>query len=99
MLNPGDAEQGEEQFAAYCVACHGPDGKGRPNLGKDLVDSKFVAGQSDIQMILFLKKGRDASDPLNTTKVPMPPKGGNPAFTDAQLNDVVAYLRKLQKKS
>lgn len=97
MLPPGDAAQGEEQFATYCAACHGPDGKGRPNLGKDLVASKFVGEQSDTQLILFIKKGRDVSDPLNTTKVPMPPKGGNPAFTDGQLNDVVAYIRKIHK--
>lgn len=97
MLPPGDAAQGEEQFATYCAACHGPDGKGRPNLGKDLLASKFVGEQSDTQLILFIKKGRDVSDPLNTTKVPMPPKGGNPAFTDGQLNDVVAYIRKLRK--
>jgi disulfide bond formation protein DsbB len=97
MLPPGDAAQGEEQFATYCAACHGPDGKGRPNLGKDLVASTFVKGQNDTQLIQFIKKGRDVSDPLNTTKVPMPPKGGNPAFSDAELNDVVAYIRKLQK--
>lgn len=97
LLPPGDADQGEEHFMSYCVACHGPDGKGRPNLGKDLVASPFVTAQSDTQLILFIKKGRDVADPLNTTKVPMPPKGGNPAFTDGQLNDLVAYMRKLQK--
>jgi mono/diheme cytochrome c family protein len=98
MLTPGDADQGEQHFATYCAACHGPDGKGRPNLGKDLVSSGFVKGQSDAQLIVFIKKGRDVSDPLNTSKVPMPPKGGNPAFTDGELNDLVAYVRHLQKK-
>jgi disulfide bond formation protein DsbB len=44
-----------------------------------------------------LKKGRPASDPANTTKVDMPPKGGNPALTDQDLADIVTYVRSLQK--
>jgi disulfide bond formation protein DsbB len=47
-------------------------------------------------MVAFLKRGRDISDPLNTTKVPMPPKGGNPALNDKQLADLVVFLRGLQ---
>ena len=26
---------GQQKFATTCVTCHGPDGKGMPNLGKD----------------------------------------------------------------
>jgi hypothetical protein len=37
--------------------------------------------------------GRDTSDPLNTTGIPMPPRGGNPSLTDDQLRWVIAYLR------
>jgi disulfide bond formation protein DsbB len=37
------------------------------------------------------------SDPLNTTGIAMPPKGGNPALTDGQIVDIVAYLRSIQK--
>jgi mono/diheme cytochrome c family protein len=98
LLPAGNPEEGEEHYAAYCTACHGVDGKGRPNLGKDLVSSPFVKDQSDAQLIAFIKRGRDVNDPLNTTKMPMPPKAGNPAFTDKELNDVVAFMRQLQKK-
>ena len=45
----------------------------------------------------FVKTGRPASDPLNTTGVDMPPKGGNPAMTDQQIMDVIAYMRSLQQ--
>lgn len=93
----GDPAAGKELFAANCVACHGDNGLGKANLGKDLVNSKWLESQSDAQLVTFLKKGRDAGDPLNTTKIPMPPKGGNPALNDTNLADLVAYMRKLQR--
>ena len=40
---------------------------------------------------------RGPADPLNTTGVGMPSKGGNPALTDEDLYDIVAYIRTLQK--
>lgn len=91
----GDAGHGKEIFVA-CAACHGPDGKGVPNLGKDLTTSTFAKGLTDAELVAFLKVGRDATDPLNTTGVAMPPKGGNPALTDDDLLDIVAYVRELE---
>lgn len=95
-VDPAAKLRGKALFAQGCNACHGDDARGRPGLGKDLVHSPFVKSQGDVQMVGFLKKGRDVSDPLNTTKIPMPPKGGNPALNDNQLKDLVAYLRGLQ---
>jgi disulfide bond formation protein DsbB len=66
-------------------------------LGEDLTGSTFAKGLSDADLIAFVKKGRPASDPANTTKVDMPPKGGNPTLTDQDLTDIVAYVRTLQK--
>ena len=74
--------KGKTVFEGTCISCHGPDAKGLPGLGKDLTTSEFVAAQTDNQLIGFVKKGRPASDPANTNKVDMPPKGGNPALTD-----------------
>lgn len=93
----GDPAKGKELFSATCASCHGPDAKGLPGLGKDMTTSEFIKSQSDAQLVEFIKKGRPASDPANTTKVDMPPKGGNPALTDAQLADIVAYIRTLNK--
>lgn len=89
----GDAAAGQPLFATSCAACHGPDGRGVPNVGKDLVASDFVAAQSDAELLAFIKVGRDSSHPDNTTGIAMPPKGGNPALTDAQIADIVAWLR------
>jgi disulfide bond formation protein DsbB len=93
----GDAAAGETAFAGTCSSCHGPDAKVLPGLGKDLTTSTFVAGNTDQEMIDFLKVGRPASDPLNTTGVDMPPKGGNPALDDQDLADIVAYLRQIHE--
>ena len=93
----GDPTKGKELFTQSCVACHGPDAKGLPGLGKDMTTSAFIKEQSDAQLIDFVKKGRPASDPANTTRVDMPARGGNPTITDAQLGDIVAYIRTLQR--
>jgi disulfide bond formation protein DsbB len=93
----GNVAQGRTLFQQSCMSCHGPEAKGLPGLGKDMTTSEFIKGQTDAQLLEFIKKGRPVSDPANTTKVDMPPKGGNPALTDAQLNDIIAFMRSLQQ--
>jgi mono/diheme cytochrome c family protein len=92
----GDSEKGKQAFTT-CSACHGPEGKGIQGLGKDFTASEFVKGQTDDELVAFIKVGRDPSDPLNTTGVAMPPKGGNPALNDQDLYDLVAFIRTLQQ--
>jgi nitrite reductase (NO-forming) len=92
-----DAKVGQPLFTQTCSACHGPTGAGVPNLGKNLITSEFVAGKTDEELVAFIKAGRDANDPLNTTKVAMPPKGGNPALSDQDLKHIVAYIRTLER--
>jgi len=93
----GDPVAGATKFAGTCSACHGPDAKGLTGLGKDLTTSEFAKGKSDADLLAFVKVGRPTSDPLNTTGVIMPPRGGNPALTDQDLADIIAYIRTLQK--
>ena len=93
----GDPEAGESLYVQNCSACHGPDAKGLPNLGKDLTTSDFVHDNSDQELLAFVKQGRPVSDPDNTTGIDMPPKGGNPALTDQQILDIIAYLRTLNE--
>jgi len=96
-VDPAGMLRGKALFAQGCNACHGDDARGRVGLGKDLVHSAFVKSQGNPQLVGVLKKGRDIGDPLNTTKVPMPPKGGNPALNDKQLNDLAEFLRGVQQ--
>lgn len=98
----GDAElaeyiaYGQKVYMSSCQACHGSDARGVPGNGKSIADSAFVRDHDDDALLAFLKRGRDPSDPANTTGVGMPAKGGNPALDDDDLLDVIAYLRSLQ---
>jgi mono/diheme cytochrome c family protein len=93
----GDPSAGRSLFTSTCTACHGLDGQGLPGLGKNLVSSEFVAGQSDQALVEFIKVGRTPDDPLNTTGVLMPARGGRATLTDQELYDIVAYIRTIQK--
>lgn len=93
----GDATLGQQVFSTTCAACHGPAGQGVQGLGKDMTHSEFIAGLSDAELLDFIKVGRRIDDPLNTTKVDMPPKGGNPALTDEQLINIIAYIRSIHQ--
>ncbi len=95
--SPEVVAEGKKLFEGTCSSCHGPDAKGLPGLGKDLTTSEFAKGLSDEELLQFIKKGRPASDPMNTTGVDMPPKGGNPALTDDQIRAIIAYIRTLEK--
>jgi disulfide bond formation protein DsbB len=89
----GDPAAGQQLFATTCAACHGPAGEGVQGLGKDMTQSEFIAGLSDEELIAFINVGRRIDDPLNTTGVDMPPKGGNPTLTEEKMADIVAYIR------
>lgn len=96
--DPALAAEGEQLFMV-CSACHGPDARGLPNLGKNLVESEFVHSLSDEELLTFVKTGRPMWDSLNTTGIDMPPKGGNPAFTDEDILAIIAYIRSLSASS
>ena len=93
----GDPQAGQAVYATTCTACHGADAHGVPGLGKDLTTSAFLAEKSDDEALAFLLVGRPSSDPLNTTGVDMPPKGGNPALSENDLKNIIAYLRAIHQ--
>ncbi len=90
-------EEGQYLFESACASCHGEDARGLPNLGKDLVGGSFFKTISDEDLSEFIKKGRPSGDKENTTGMDMPPKGGNPALTDADITAIIAFLRSLQE--
>lgn len=93
----GDPDAGKVQFDMVCIACHGPGGVGVEGLGKPFTTSEFLLTVNDQELLEFVKTGRPISHPDNTTGVDMPPKGGNPALTDDQLLDIIAYIRTLHE--
>ncbi len=96
-LPAGDAAKGEELYNSTCIACHGEAGTGIEGLGKNMTESEFIRGLSDEELLAFIKTGRPSNDPENTTGVDMPPKGGNPALSDADIMDIIAYIHSFQK--
>jgi cytochrome c oxidase subunit 3 len=94
-----DPERGKALFAGTCATCHGPGGEGIPGQGKDMRPSKFIAEKTDQELLEFVKVGRQPWEPLNTTKVAMPPRGGNPTLNDDKLRDIIAFIRVIQKNA
>lgn len=74
-----DVENGKKLFAANCVACHGPEGKGTPAMGApDLTHPQaFIYGSSYAQLQQTIRYGR---------------QGQMPAQQDIQGNDKVHLL-------
>lgn len=91
--------KGYGSYTASCSACHGQNAEGMEGLGLPLSTSGFVLGASDKDLVNFIKTGRPIWDENNSTGLDMPPKGGNPAITDGDLEEIVAFLRAAQKAS
>ena len=81
---------GADTYKAKCQMCHGPDGSGNTPAGKSTKVNPFsspdVVSMSDADLIAITHKGKNK----------MPAYAGK--LTDAQITDVVAYIRTLQKK-
>jgi mono/diheme cytochrome c family protein len=94
-LDPAAVERGAFVYEGTCQICHGPNGQGVEGLGKPWVNSEFIDGLNDDEMLQFLIEGRAADHPDNTTGIAMMPRGGNSLLTDDDLRDVIAYMRSL----
>ena len=84
-----DAAYGEKVYKAKCAICHGPDGKGDTAAGKATkardLGSADVKKESDAEWTDIIVKGKN--------KMPAYDK----KLTDAEVKDVVAYMRSLAK--
>lgn len=85
---------GQRDFLAVCSACHGTDGRGISGVGKPLINSEFIRGRSDQELLDFIIQGRQPWDADNTTGVAMPARGGQ-GMTDQVLINIIAYVRVL----
>ena len=82
-------QAGADTYKAKCMMCHSADGSGSSPAGKAMgakpFNSPALVKASDADLIAATKNG----------------KGKMPAYTgkltDAQIKDVVAYIRTLQK--
>ncbi|MCF7221416.1 cytochrome-c oxidase, cbb3-type subunit III [Marilutibacter chinensis] len=66
MQNNYMAAQGKKLFDGVCVACHGPDGKGNPDLGApDLTDGYWLYGSSKASLYETIANGRHGVMPAH----------------------------------
>lgn len=93
----GNAAAGEEVFSLNCAGCHGTDGKGISGIAIPLVISPYFDPDivTDEQLVAFIRVGRTADSPYSQLGRPMPPSGGNPSLTDADILNLIAYVRTL----
>ncbi|MDP1862550.1 MAG: cytochrome c [Thiobacillus sp.] len=89
-LAANDLARGTEVFNGTCIACHGTDGSGNLPGVPDLTGSK---GLLSIQDAVLLKRMADGFQSPGSPMA-MPPRGGDPGLTDADLKAVLKYMRK-----
>ena len=91
-------EAGRTVYASYCVACHGADGMGLPATGPPLVRSEWVLQDPGrlVRLVLDGMSGPVTVDGVTygppTMAAVMPGIRATP-FTDAQLADVLTFVR------
>lgn len=92
----GDPVEGKKVFSTICLTCHGPTGRGMPNLAPSLVGSSFVASSDNAAVARVIRLGRALGEPNNKSGKVMPARGGNPFLTEQQISHLVAFVRSIQ---
>ncbi len=66
----GDAAAGRAQFMTYCVACHGPEGKGNQDLGAaNLTDGIWLHGGTPQRIRETIANGRQSVMPAHADRL------------------------------
>jgi mono/diheme cytochrome c family protein len=82
-------EPGADIYKAKCAMCHGADGLATSTMAKDMKVASFkspaMIKATDAQLFASAKNGKGTM------------KGYAGKLTDAQIRDVVAYIRTLQR--
>jgi mono/diheme cytochrome c family protein len=86
----------KDNWTKNCAACHGPDGAGHTKAGrmaqvKDMTDPAYQKGFTDEQAAKQIKEG--LTDKQGKERM----KAFGDKFSDADITDLVAYVRSLQK--
>jgi mono/diheme cytochrome c family protein len=83
----GDPRRGGVLFAQNCVGCHGVGGRG--GVAPELANPTFQRAANDAFIVTTIRRGRAR------TAMPSFQRPGAPALTDAEIGDLLAYLRGL----
>lgn len=89
VLNDGGpAPDGQAIYTQTCVVCHGADGKGTIPGVPDFTSEGSPLAKSDTELLRNVIGGFQSPGSF----MAMPPKGGNPALTEADVKAVLDYL-------
>ncbi len=89
LLAAGNLGRGAAVFNGTCIACHGSDGSGNLPGVPDLTGRTGLLSQSDAVLLKRMSEGFQTPG----SPMAMPPRGGDPALTDADLTSVLKYMR------
>ncbi|MBU1263940.1 MAG: cytochrome c [Gammaproteobacteria bacterium] len=82
--------RGEVVYNKTCIACHGSDGSGSLPGVPGLAGKTGPLSQEDAVVLKRMAEGfQSPGSPME-----MPPRGGDPALSDADLKAVLEYMRK-----
>lgn len=80
---------GKALYEGTCIACHGQDGRGTIPGVPDLADPKGRLTQTDSVLKKHILDGFQSRG----SPMAMPPKGGNPALSEADVDKLLRYMR------
>jgi len=86
----GNPDNGQQVYEGTCIYCHGGNGKGEIPGVPDFTKKNGPLSESDADLFDHIANGFESKG----SQMAMPARGGNPALTDAEIRDVLAYLRK-----
>ena len=81
---------GQAIYSQTCIACHGANGKGAIPGVSDFTANDGPLSKTDDELWTSIRDGLVTPG----AALSMPAKGGNPALSDADIQAVLAYLRK-----
>lgn len=91
-LSQGNSESGRKIYLESCQSCHGPTGKGDSDMAAYLtpppsdLSAKPTQAKTDAELRKIILEGRPGTAMA----------GFDGAFEEAQLNDLIAYIRSIQ---
>lgn len=80
---------GQAIYGTTCIACHGANGKGAVAGTPDFTSASGPLSKPDSVLLDHIMNGFKSEG----TQLAMPPRGGNPGLSDADLRTVLSYIR------
>lgn len=91
VATSAEVQDGKALFNTTCVACHGPDAKGALPGIPDLTRPDGALSKPDVELVINVINGFQSKG----SPMAMPPKGGNPQLSEADVRALIDYLRTL----